>query len=197
MKIIKHLGIILLASILWACTSVEPVKYYSLALNTDHKAPNNNNQSTIDKPRVVVGPVHLAIFLRQEGIVMQIGEHEIYTASYHSWAEPLDEAIAKLLVQQLNKKSKSYQFERMMGRWNQNAEFDLRLDFEQFHATDDAKIYVSGRYWFYKKDKILKIDKTFNISEKLTHDGYLHSVEKLKQAMDKLSDKIIVSRDHL
>tara|TARA_R110002073_G_scaffold200357_1_gene359467 strand:- start:425 stop:820 length:396 start_codon:yes stop_codon:yes gene_type:complete len=128
---------------------------------------------------------------------MQIDAHEIYTANYHRWAEPLDEGIAKLLVQVLNKKSDYYQFGRKLEPWKQNVDFYLRLEFEKFHATNSAQVVATGRYWFYTRDSLLKIDKPFNISINLTRNGYLHTVEKLKLAINKLSVEIMDSLNYL
>ncbi len=200
MSVIRILFYVVIISILFACASSnKQVKYYSLTLNNDHHSllTTANNSANIEQPRVVVGPIHLAKFLRQGGLVVQIGEHEVNTANYHRWAEPLEEAIAKLLVQELNSRSDTYQFARRVGQWNQNATLHLGLEFDKFHATDKAKTVTSGRYWFYEKNNILKMNQTFYVSESLTHDGYLHAVEKLEQGIGRLSDQIIASLDHV
>jgi uncharacterized protein len=201
MKIIKGLLYVLIVLLLFACASSnKQVKYYSLTLNNEYPSLatiHQANTANTKQPRVVVGPIHLARFLRQDGLVIQIGEHEIVTANYHRWAEPLEEAIAKLLVQELNSKSDYYQFARMAGQWDQNATLHLRLEFDKFHATDNAKIVASGRYWLHEQNKALRMGQTFNVSNHLTRDGYLHAVEKLEQAIGKLSDQIIASLNHV
>ena len=197
MKIIKGLFPIFIVLALSACASSgKQVKYYSLTLNSEYQSSDHTNRVGTDKHHIVVDPIHLAKFLRQDGLVMQIGEHEIVTANYHRWAEPLEDAISKLLVQELNAKSNSYQFGRMVGQWNQNAILNLRLEFDKFHATDNAQIVASGRYWFYEKNKFLGVDQSFDISIGLTRDGYLHAVEKLEQVIGKLSEQIIDSFNH-
>jgi uncharacterized lipoprotein YmbA len=177
-----------------SCSSTsEKVKYYSLSLGTTAKTTKNNYPNFKNRPQVTIVSIQLAKFLRQQGIIMQIGDYEINVASYHRWAEPLDEAIAKNLAHILNTKSKHYQFERKIRSWNKNTKFNLRLEFYNFHVTDNKSVLVNGQYWFYHKDKTLIVNKSFNISEKLTQDGYLHSIEKLKIAINKLSNEIINS----
>ncbi len=199
MMIMKKLNFIVffyifLATILLSCSSSpEKVKYYSLSLNNNYPNSIVDNQTLKNKHHVVVGPVHLAEFLQQEGIIMQIGEYQINVASYHNWAEPLDKAIEKTLVMSLNEKTDYYQFERNTGLNNKKTEFNFSLEFDQFHATDNATIIVSGQYWFYQKNNKLILNKTFNFSDKLTKNGYLHSIKKLRQAIDKLAMNIINS----
>ena len=195
MRVMKSLLYIFIVLILFACaSSSKQVKYYSLTLNSDYQSlPTANHQDNTEHTHVIVEPVRLANFLRQEGLVLQIGEHEIVTANYHRWAEPLDEAITKLLAHELNNKSDHYQFARKMGAWNQNAALHLRFEFDKFHATDNAKIVASGRYWLYEKNKTLKMEHAFSVSSHLTRDGYLHAVEKLEQSIGQLSDQTIVS----
>ncbi len=179
-----------------ACaTTGKQVKYYSLNLNKDYQSLVAANQANTKLSCVVVGPIHLANFLRQDRLVIQIGEHEIISANYHRWVEPLEEAIGKLLTHELNAKSKHYQFGGRIGQWKQDAPFNLRLEFERFHATDSAQVVVSGRYWFYESNQGLALNQTqtFDISMGLTHDGYLHAVEKLEQAIGLLSDQIVDS----
>ncbi len=199
MRIIRNLFYIITVLILVACaSSSKQVKYYSLTLNSDYQSPTiANNQGNTAQIHVMVEPIRLANFLRQEGLVLQIGEHEIVIANYHRWAEPLEEAIAKLLVYELNNKSDQYQFARRIGQWHEDATLHLRFEFDKFHATDNAKVVTSGRYWLYEKNKALKVDHTFNVSNGLTRDGYLHAVEKLEQAVGTLSDQIIISLNHL
>ncbi len=198
MKIIKVLFPIFIVLALSGCASSDKqVKYYSLTLNSEYQSSDHTSRVGTNKPHVVVAPIHLAKFLRQDRLVMQIGEHEIVTAYYHRWAEPLEDAISKLLVQELNAKSNSYQFGRMVGQWNQNTTFNLKLEFDKFHATDNAQIVASGRYWFHEKNKFLGVDQSFVISIDLTRDGYLHAVEKKEQVIGELSEQIIESINHV
>lgn len=199
MNWIRAIVLLVIVSILFACASkTTPIQYYSLNLVENFSGELEDNRELNLLPRIVIEPVQLSSFLRKSGLVMQLGNHQIYTANYHRWAEPLEEAIAKLLVNQLNQKSKDYRFDRSAGQWNYMADFSLRLDFEKFHSTNSARTYVSGYYWFYSKNnKELKLNNTFEITERLEKDGYLHSVEKLQLSIDKLSDQIIESLELL
>lgn len=192
----RILFVCLFMSILSGCaSSTEPVKFYSFSMGavegSDTTAVDSN--INIDKTRIVVLPVQLPRFLRQDGLVMKIGEHEIYTANYHRWAEPLSVSIVSLLVKELNSKSRQYHFEKSVGRWNQGAQQSLRLEFDNFQATNNAKVSVSGRYWLYGKNEDVRLDKLFGLDETLQNDGYLHSIEQLEKAVKKLAANILES----
>ncbi len=66
----------------------------------------------------------------------------------------LQSLFVSSILKLLNEKSDNYQFERVMDIWNKNTEFNLSLEFDQFHATDSATVLVSGQYWFYQNIKI-------------------------------------------
>ncbi len=192
MKIIKNLVCMVLILALHACaSSAGPVKYYTLSSAADNKVRDVEDKGNMVASRVTIGPVYLAKFLRQGGIVTRIGNHEIYMANYNRWAQPLNTAIVELLVQDLNHKTNNYQFERMAGAWNDNATFNLRLRFDKFYIRDNATVTIGGRYWLYEKKGGLKIDKTFDITHSLNQDGYPHAVDMLSRAVDELSGQII------
>lgn len=192
MRMVKYILVVFSIGLLQACASspTDRVKYYSLSLNSSevtHQSIKHVNQHA---SRIVVGPVQLPKFLRQDKLIMQVGTHEIYNANFHRWAEPLEESIAKVLVQTLNQDNTHFSFSRIFPQWRTSAKFNLKLEFEKFHATDNAEIVVSGRYWLYDDQSNLKIDQTFTITDTLTQDGYAHAVEKLQDALSQLSADI-------
>jgi uncharacterized protein len=198
MKSLKSLVIVLFIFSLSACTSSsEPVRYYSLSLNSDYKAVRLNLNTREELPRVAVGPIQVPSFLRQEGLVIQIGRHEIYTANYHRWVEPLEEAIAKLLIRELNAKSDTYYFEKSDVRWSKNFNLTLKLEFENFQPTDKSKLSVNGHFWLLNDKQKVEVEEPFGFFEELTYSGYLHSVGQLEVTIKKLAEKIIVSFDKL
>ncbi len=186
-KIIGLLSILLL----YGCSSAtQGVRYYSLNLNQNSPA-QENKKTTESGIKIIISTVGLAPFLRQQGLVLQQGNHEIVIANQHHWAEPVGQSIAKLLQSNLNYKSKKYYFERESRQWSEKPSIVLKLEFDRFHATDKSTVIVSGRYAIYSKDKKLVSNKQFLLSEKLSEDGYLHSVEMLEKSINKLSNKII------
>ncbi len=194
MKAISILICLGLVSMLCACiSSPEKVHLYSLALSADTEHMQGTEPAGANRCRVVVGSIELPRFLRQRGLALQVGETRVVSARHNLWAEPLEEAVSQLLVQRLNRKSEKFRFENTAGQWNQGATWHLRLEFEQFHATDAANVVVSGRYWLYGKNHAPIVDNIFNYSKPLTEDGYTHVVITLRQTIDRLSSGILVT----
>ncbi len=175
-----------------ACHSnTQSIRYYSLNLNSFQ---NSGKMITSDKVRVVIDPIRLVKFLNQDNMIIQIGENEIYKASFHRWAEPLDQSIIKLLVQKLNdKKSNVYQFVKRYGVTSQKSALHLGLEIDQFHSTDNAQVILSGHYRLYTKDQSFEMMEYFNLSDQLTSNGYPHSVQKLKGLLDQLAEQIFAA----
>ena len=190
MKIFSRLlALSVIAFLVTACSSsgVERVKYYQLAV------PSVINIGTDDvdtRTRVVIDEVQLPRFLKQDNMVIQLEGNEIYTANSHRWAEPLNEAISKLLVSQLNTRDSHFRFERSAGEWNRGAPIHLRLEFIEFHPMFGKEVVVSGRLWFYDGNRDLKVDQSFRFVEPMAGEGYDYSVKALQKSVDHLSDQI-------
>ena len=82
---------------LTACSS-NPVAdhYYSLVLAADDVMATDN--AAVATARLIVGPVQLPEYLDKRGLIIQIDSSQLQTANHHFWAEPLEEAISKVLV---------------------------------------------------------------------------------------------------
>jgi len=195
MKTIKYLVFGVAILLCHACASTtEPVQYYSLTLGAGQKTLAQNTSVPSDSAHtVIIEPVYLAKFLRQDGIVTQVGDNEIAIASYHRWAEPLDEAIAKLLARDLNDKTSDYHFSWMQLDAKEQAELKLRVAINEFNIKNNASVNVAGHYWLYTQSSGLKQGGAFNITQPLKQDGYAHAVTQLRQAIAQLADGIIVA----
>jgi uncharacterized lipoprotein YmbA len=190
---------LLLVTLVGCASSTKSIKYYSLDLNST----NGSSEASIatkdaknQSPLVEVAPIELPSFLNQGGLIIQLGEHELVTANYHRWAEPLDKAISRLLVKQLSKQNKSYRFERSAFNLRGNKQFQLKIEINKFHATDQATVITSGRFIIYDSKSQRIAERRFSINKPLSKDGYLHSVGQLKITIEQLATLITESFDH-
>lgn len=180
----RHFVTLLLVSALGACGS-NPVddNYYSLVLAADDAA--SAQRSADATTRLTVGPVDLPEYLQRRGLAMQIGDNRIHTANHNLWAEPLDEAISKVLVRDIAAMSADVSVERDAGRWTRSGNCRLRIEFDKFHATDRSTVVSAGRYWLLAGDSETR--EEFAISERLYADGHAHAVSALRQSLKTLA----------
>ena len=172
---------------LMACGS-NPVEdhYYSLVLAADDvMVPVGSEEG---KVHLIVGPVQLPEYLDRRGIAMQIDANQIQTANHHFWAEPLEEAIAKVLVRDIANLASGLTVDRDAGRWTDSGDCRLRLEFDKFHATDRARVVSSGRYWVSSSDSDVR--QEFEVTQTLSADGHAYAVAALRRSLGTLATQI-------
>lgn len=182
--------IVFVVLILTACAS-QPKEdhYYSLVLAAnDVTAAARTDTATA---RIIVGPIQLARYLDQPGLAMQVGSSQIRTANHHFWAEPLDEAIGKVLVRDISQRVGAVAVDRDAGRWTAGGDCRLRVEFDKFHATDDARVVVTGRYWIHDSGQADVAQSEFNIVQTLSANGYPQAVRQLRVAIESLAAEIV------
>ncbi len=160
-------------------------RYYSLVLAADSGDVSGGETANA---RLIVGPVELPSYLSNRGIAMQMGPNRIESANHHFWAEPLDEAIAKVLTQDIAERTDGIDVESESGRWTPEEDCRVRVEFDAFHPTNNSRVVSSGRYWIsseYSSDS-----QAFSLSRSLTIDGYAHAVDVLRSTLEELSQQI-------
>jgi uncharacterized lipoprotein YmbA len=172
---------------LMACGS-NPVEdhYYSLVLAADDvMAPVRSEER---KAQLIVGPIQLPEYLNRRGLAMQIDSNQIQTANHHFWAEPLEEAISKVLVRDIANLASGVTVDRDAGRWTDPGDCRLRIEFDKFHATDRSRVVSSGRYWISSADSDVR--QEFDVTESISADGHAHAVAALRRSLGTLATQI-------
>ena len=171
-----------------ACAS-KPVedRYYSLVLAADDVTARVPTEEA--GAQLIVGPIRLPAYLSQRGLAMQIGANEIQTANHHFWAEPLDEAITKVLARDISQLTDAFSVESEVGRWTADGNCRVRVEFDKFHPTHQARIVSRGRYWISSSGETVK--QEFDMFRTLSVDGYAHAVETLRDSLRTLAERIV------
>jgi uncharacterized lipoprotein YmbA len=160
--------------------------YYSLVLAADDvTAPVRTEEATA---HLIVGPVRLPEYLNRRGLAIQIDANQIQTANHHFWAEPLEEAISKVLVRDIADLASGVTVDRDAGRWTDSGDCRLRIEFDKFHATDQSRVVSSGRYWVSSSDANIK--QEFAVTQSLSADGHAHAVAALRRSLRTLATQI-------
>lgn len=182
MKRTKPVLILFLAYVA-GCSSTPPEdRYYSLVLDAaDDGVAKVNGDARM---RVSLSRIDIPEFLESRAMALQTGGNEIQVAQHHFWAERLDEAIAKVLVRDITEAAKSVD----IARGNQNSYCELRVEFDRFHATGNARVLVSGRYWLSSEEGSERGE--FDLSQGLTSSGYASAVSTLRNSLVILAREI-------
>jgi uncharacterized lipoprotein YmbA len=140
------------------------------------------------KAQLIVGPIQLPEYLNRRGLAMQIDSNQIQTANHHFWAEPLEEAISKVLVRDIANLASGVTVDRDAGRWTDPGDCRLRIEFDKFHATDRSRVVSSGRYWISSADSDVR--QEFDVTESISADGHAHAVAALRRSLGTLATQI-------
>jgi uncharacterized lipoprotein YmbA len=182
-----HGSIALVASFGLAACASNPVedRYYSLVLAADDSAAPD---MAVANAVLIVGPIQLPEYLNKRGLTMQVDSNQVQSANHHFWAEPLDEAISKVLVRDIARRNGNLGVERDAGRWTGAWTCRLRIEFDKFHATNRSSVVSSGRYWVSSSESSVK--QEFDVTQRLSADGYGPAVAALRESLDDLAMQI-------
>ncbi|MBV1905172.1 MAG: PqiC family protein [Pseudomonadales bacterium] len=180
------LGALILFGLISCTSQALKDSYYSLVLASDELSVSPVDNKILG--RMIIGPVRLPAYLSRRGLALQVGSNQVETANHHFWAEPLDEGISKVLIQDLSVLLRQVTVDRDAGRWASSSNCRLRLEFDKFHATTEATVVSAGRYWLSSKE--LNIKWEFNMSRQLPSDGYAVSVNELRSLLAVLAEEI-------
>lgn len=183
--------IVVVLVLLAACASDPvPVNYYLLA-------PPQEMRATVrgaDLPAVVIDTVELAAYLRQGGLVMQSGDNQLLVSSTHLWAENLEQAFPRALLQQLQQQTDAYAFYLRLSDFISRTDYSLHLHIDSLQPSDAGEVVLSGRYQLVAaSDDENPLDVRFFFQRDLTMDGYPHAVEQMQALVGELAASITMS----
>lgn len=181
----RAITLALMTLMIMGCESTTThTQYYQLA---DEPATATVQEGT---KRVVIEPVSLVDFLKRPNILLKQENNTLYVTNYHVWAEPLDKAIARAMVNRINQRGS--ELRAGQARFSQCLDsqcVSLKLIVEGFYPTDQSSVIFSGKYQL-KQGTHLLSQQDFSLAKDLASDGYPHAVEQLKQLVYQLSSQI-------
>ncbi len=179
------LGVVVFGALTTACRKPPPVEnhYYSIVLEATELPPAAGSQPPT--ARVDLLDVHLPDFLKSRSLVLQVNSNEVRHARHHHWGEPLHDGIRKVLARDLSVALPSLDIAPGPGH---NADCTLQLDFDRFHATDDSRVVVSGRYTWNNGENTVRRD--FDVTQVQHGDGYTNAVKAMRHAVRALSNEL-------
>lgn len=177
--------IIVLASVFFiaSCSSALPapkMQYYLLDL-----APSQ----TSNEPQVQIAQVRVTSmpdYLNQSSLVMMVDTHKMEMARYHSWADRLNDSVARIVQYEYNKRLTE-------SGYNEACEqcYRIALSIEHFYPTSDGDVYLAG-YYQYETEQKEVVKQRFNLAGTMQADGYQAAVEEMRRLLVMLSERIAV-----
>ncbi len=173
--------VIITALSLSACGAVAPVptmQHYLLDV-----APKQNSGSAgaqIAQVRVISMPD----YLNQSSLVMMVDDHRMQIARYHSWADRLNDSVARIVEYEYNKRLAS-------GVEIKDCQYcySIALSIEHFYPTSEGDVYLVG-YYQYETEQRETVKQRFNLSGKMKADGYQAAVAEMRALLVLLSQQI-------
>lgn len=176
--------------LLTSCATNSPVELNYYLLDSATSPSLNNKQTSKNTSLVVIENIKLSEYLQQSSLSMQTTEHQIRHAHNHLWAEPLSDAIVKVLLKDLRATTADYQFEERATLWQGKERYQIALQINQFHPVTQQQVILSGRFWLTDLAGDKTQAKDFNYTKQLMEDGYAHSVEQQRQLLNELAQHI-------
>jgi len=91
-----------------SCAVSDPTQFYTLSRETAPRSSTNSAEvasSSVDATGVVgigVGPIIMPGYLDRSQIVIRTGADKIEISTFHRWAEPLEDGIARVLADEIS-----------------------------------------------------------------------------------------------
>ncbi|MEQ8484413.1 MAG: PqiC family protein [Pseudomonadales bacterium] len=142
------------------------------------------------RPILGLERVDLAAYLKQPGMVLQTGDHQVQLSRTHLWAESLDLALPKALVRALQARTDAYSCVLGGGDWAGPADLRLRVRIDSLQANDRGEVVAAGRYQLLAADRPPRL-ADFRFSRDLTEDGHAHAVARMRELLDDIAAAIL------
>ncbi len=178
--------LLLMAALLGLSCGSKQARYYMLS-STPGLSPVTASGGKIT---VGVGPVTLPDYLIRPEIVTLTGQNEVKMAEFDRWAEPLDETIVRVLVEDL---SELLPAARLIGYpWNRTAAIDFRVavNVAGFEVRPDGRVRLAAD-WSIRDGEgdLIGSNKTEHYVD-VAAKGYAAIVSSMNDALALLSKEI-------
>ncbi|NRA83195.1 MAG: membrane integrity-associated transporter subunit PqiC [Gammaproteobacteria bacterium] len=171
-------------ALLTACSSGKPnINYYQLS-----PAPTTQ-QVDLNLPTLFFETISLVDYLKQTNLILANDSGQLYVTRYHVWAEPLEQAIARSMVNHLNQSQQKFRAQHQFKSSCGGQCYRVKLLVEQFYPTESNQVIFAGKYQLIKDGKVIA-QQDFNLQQTLKQDGYGAAVSSLHQLTIQLASQI-------
>jgi uncharacterized protein len=186
--------ILLLTLLLCACSSAPPgISYYVLDDPAQPMSATSTNGTTI-----TLVSLTLPDYLRQDGLVMQLGPNQLHMSDRHYWAQSMSAGIESVLLKQLNADNTSFRLLSVTEPGARQSEYQLHIQFFHLLIEQQNAVRLQASYWLTDNHNPAPVlHGSGDISLELTDDGYPHAVAKMHQTLITFSQQLSEDLDTL
>ena len=184
--------VLLLGNLVMACSS-QPIiiNYYLLNISEPTKAQLKANPNDTS---ILITDILLPDYLSGSNLVMQQTNGTLSVATKHVWAQPLDSGFGTLLANSLSQYDDltGYYAARsgnIMERFSTKDDIQLAVIIEHFMPIESGEVVLTG-YWQISMQGVVEKPNRFDLKASLTADGYIHSVDKMRELVQDLASVI-------
>jgi len=137
--------------------------------------------------KLAVGPVEVASYLDQEGIVMQTSDIELNAANQNLWAEALGQQLTRRLRQSLAADLPDI---TVLGTSQGGADAQrLTISVDQFQGRYDGQAVAAGEWQLHDGNRLMA-QRHFDVTRPLRDDGYPALVRTLGAVWEDVAQQV-------
>jgi len=188
-----------------ACAVTDPTQYYALGQVGTGKTdavtspPSPANPATAQASQggtsavaIGVGPVFLPGYLDRLQIVTRTGTDQVDLSQFYRWAEPLDEGIARVLVEEIGARVPTdrivtYPWRGAIGRAIQ---YQVPVGILRFDGHQGGEIVLDARWRILARDGTELAFRRSTLTETVAGQGYEPMVAAMTRALLNLGQEI-------
>ena len=159
--------------LLVACAGTSPPTHthYLLRADVPERTARVEAPASVGLLRVDVAP-----YLKQSGLVLATGDHQVRPARYHKWAEPLDEGLRRFLRAEISN-ALGYDVSAESAQQSQ-WDYAVQVSVDQLHGTLSGEALLSASWRITRGGGADEV-ASFRLarSESLARDGYAGLVD--------------------
>ncbi len=189
MKLKLSLFIVLVLCV-GACSSSPASRFYMLNA-IEETAPNAVKSAEHSPVSICVGPVLMAEYLDRKQICTRKDDNEVKYAEYHRWAEPLDAAFSRVLVENLSLLLATPSIEVFPWKYPVSADYQVRIMLIRFNGEPGGQAVLKARWSLQAAGQAKPVfAKMTSIVEPIESGSYEDLVKAQNKALEKLSRAI-------
>lgn len=181
---------IVLALCTGACFSSPASRFYMLT-SIQETAPSAPAAVDHNSVSICVGPVLMADYLDNKQLCIRDSGHEVTYAEYDRWAEPLDAAISRVLVENLFLLLGTARIDVFPWKSPSPADYQVRIMLLKFNGEPGGQAELKARWSLEALGQSKPLfDRMASIVEPVDSQKYEDLVKAQNKALEKLSREI-------